>query len=342
MSRTRLILLRTLSFLALLSLLLLCPLVILWIRSPSQADYFTWLGNHPNTFYYSLISGSGRLTFCHWVNPGSKLDPPTGSYSILASDYLSHTTNPNYPAHYDAQARFHFGPFAYTHNASDTVFTALTVPFWFAALLLLLPPTLRLIFHLRGPRPPPMPLKRLLPPLWLVSLLFAAAVLILWTRSFFLRDEFELPCLQNRCNIDSAHGILQTRLFLAWPVPEDFDWNRWPLQPDYEGAFVLRRDGWGIRPDVGPEIRGNFWTLRFPHPLLLLLTLPAIALYLRRLFFARRTRRRRATGLCPTCGYDLRTHLAGAAGAKCPECGSAITPNAPVPASQSRTPEQRA
>ena len=39
---------------------------------------------------------------------------------------------------------------------------------------------------------------------------------------------------------------------------------------------------------------------------------------------AHRRRYRVAHNLCLTCGYDLRGHQAGAAGGKCPECGTAI------------------
>jgi hypothetical protein len=43
--------------------------------------------------------------------------------------------------------------------------------------------------------------------------------------------------------------------------------------------------------------------------------------------FAEMTRRehRVSQGCCPACGYDLRAH---AKGERCPECGTAVTPDA--------------
>jgi len=67
-------------------------------------------------------------------------------------------------------------------------------------------------------------------------------------------------------------------------------------------------------------------SLTLPHWLLVGLLLVAPASWVIRHFRqARRQRYRVAHNLCLTCGYDLRTQKAGAAGGKCPECGTAVT-----------------
>jgi hypothetical protein len=67
----------------------------------------------------------------------------------------------------------------------------------------------------------------------------------------------------------------------------------------------------------GQQNRLRLIQVTFPHWLLILLTaiIPAV-----RLAVAMRARRRRSTGRCKTCGYDLR-----ATPERCPECGTAAT-----------------
>ena len=68
----------------------------------------------------------------------------------------------------------------------------------------------------------------------------------------------------------------------------------------------------------GPE--GSLWNLAVPYWFITAASLPAPALWLRRLSRGRRRQDRR---LCVACGYDLR-----ASRERCPECGTPI-PQAP-------------
>ena len=43
----------------------------------------------------------------------------------------------------------------------------------------------------------------------------------------------------------------------------------------------------------------------------------------------RRLRHRSGEPSCATCGYDIRTQAGGAAGSRCPECGTVIAPDQP-------------
>jgi hypothetical protein len=80
----------------------------------------------------------------------------------------------------------------------------------------------------------------------------------------------------------------------------------------FDWATERGRDYWDVE---GLSFRR--WTLRLPHalPAAVLLTPPALRMAAR----WRRGRRKRS-GLCPACGYDLR-----ATPGRCPECGTAAT-----------------
>jgi hypothetical protein len=87
-------------------------------------------------------------------------------------------------------------------------------------------------------------------------------------------------------------------------------------------AEVCRR--WHERLDV------PLWTARYSRIGLLALVLPA-ANFASRVAGGVRHGRRRATGLCPACGYDLR-----ASPNRCPECGAATDIHNPVKSRMSR------
>jgi hypothetical protein len=73
---------------------------------------------------------------------------------------------------------------------------------------------------------------------------------------------------------------------------------------------------------VGKVASSGHWCsereLRFPLWAVALVTAPLSGAILRRVYLHVRATRRRARGLCPSCGYDLR-----ASPERCPECGKA-------------------
>jgi hypothetical protein len=72
--------------------------------------------------------------------------------------------------------------------------------------------------------------------------------------------------------------------------------------------------GWPIAPGATPRyIRESRYRVSPPHYVVLFAVLPAWWLFTNP---ARRAARRRARGLCPICGYDLRGNPG-----RCPECG---------------------
>ncbi len=77
-------------------------------------------------------------------------------------------------------------------------------------------------------------------------------------------------------------------------------------------------DWWNV---TMPSPSGTtYWRVRMYYPLVLVLVLLPIIPWALQLLRDRRARRRKAAGLCPACGYDLR----GSAGGPCPECGTPI------------------
>ena len=92
-----------------------------------------------------------------------------------------------------------------------------------------------------------------------------------------------------------------------------------PSDPSLFG-FALKR---APRGPANPG-RSTRWArqgvLRVPLWSLVVLPLGPPAWSLRRRYVRRREQRRRARGLCPACGYDIR-----ATPGQCPECGAAAT-----------------
>lgn len=194
----------------------------------------------------------------------------------------------------------------------------------------------------------------------LLSLVLFIGVAVLWIKSVTsLADSFGYGWYDpgtstfHRREIGSFHGCIsfggndyfydRTKTLLEGkrlPPPETWDAG-WFWYDDMAPDFPP----WGPSPTPSLRLRLGFDWYRIPHKLaldtrttwglvlpdwflmLLLLILPAQWL---RGLPAHRRRLRLQRGLCPVCGYDLRAHLAGGAGDKCPECGTLISTRNPA------------
>lgn len=109
-------------------------------------------------------------------------------------------------------------------------------------------------------------------------------------------------------------------------VPAD-DGGRTPAYGDGY-ARADRDNAWaGVIPGQPGWLFMNGWEIRFPHTWAIIAMAALSSLILVPRFIAARRRRRRSRrGLCPQCGYDLRSSPD-----RCPECGNA-EPGASAPA----------
>jgi len=131
----------------------------------------------------------------------------------------------------------------------------------------------------------------------LLSLACCVIIVALWARSYFREDVIDL-------------GGGATDLNAGMSAPE-----RGRLLDLRNGLVVIRRYAWRNPGGQFHAIGGGMIVL--PYPLLVLLTavLPGF-----RMAAWYRRRRRRRSGHCPTCNYDLR-----ATPDRCPECGAVPT-----------------
>jgi hypothetical protein len=174
-----------------------------------------------------------------------------------------------------------------------------------------------------------------------LSLLLCLTTTFLWIRSHFVNDWFDYQYTQPHLRrwtgltVSSNSGSLYVSMS-RFQFQQDGDAEKYAHQhPDPEG-FSWRRN----KPSGSSLLRGPFWrrlgfhyvlefdrpdgngnTYSFPRAFVphwfvigLTMILPAILLVR-----SIRTRRRNRSGLCLTCGYDLRSSPA-----LCPECGTAV------------------
>jgi hypothetical protein len=230
----------------------------------------------------------------------------------------------------------------------------LAIPWWFLALSFAALPAVavRRYFRTRRSRTVPLAISRplgiLLNSAAALSLLLCLAAVILWVRSHLVSDEFQ--------RFDFVDGRLRERRILslngavAWGQDAYFTSFReglrvglWepkqyptggPTDRDTPAVFFLHEPTTSQKAGFilhhAPRDDAD-WNAPFMPNAVVGLPYWALALALAILPAARtrqavatlRARRRRAHGLCPTCGYDLR-----ATPTRCPECGRDVPDSA--------------
>jgi len=155
----------------------------------------------------------------------------------------------------------------------------------------------------------------------LISLLLALISIILWIRSRHTTDVLTLRPFPNKLSLFSQSGTLSLDRDRPWLEPSEL--KRGIKSPAYDHSFM----GFGIKETdddrtwqakssriipYRTHIKSIFIPLWFLCAFFLILPL---------LDFApiAKTYRRRKLGLCPHCGYDLRSSPA-----QCPECGASV------------------
>jgi len=182
----------------------------------------------------------------------------------------------------------------------------------------------------------------------ILSFLLCLLVAIVWIRSYFVSDYFltyettDLDDSAARTGLSIATGsggFGLTKIF--WTVPESpFPLNPvWSSQrstddPHYPATTRGNSPTLGFHLDrfVGSHGPRNYSTTVIILPfwfLFLIFLLPALPwlIHLRRRF------RRRKTGHCPICGYDLR-----ASPHRCPECGHSLNESTSIGCAGSKAP----
>ncbi|MEA2736410.1 MAG: hypothetical protein QOE14_2861 [Humisphaera sp.] len=135
-----------------------------------------------------------------------------------------------------------------------------------------------------------------------VSLLLCGAAVVLWVRSHFVRDDL----MYRSVNLWSVRG--QCRLGFAAP-PTHFKWMT--------DANIAPRAMYNY-PDFSWETSNGRPQLCVPHWFVVLVFAASPAAWL---IGYVRSRHRRNSGRCSSCGYDLR-----ATPDRCPECGTVSNP----------------
>jgi hypothetical protein len=174
-----------------------------------------------------------------------------------------------------------------------------------------------------------------------LSLLLCVAVGVLWVRSY--RPVLDYIAWRGHTTLmaQSKGGRLWLQVWngadplptwrAAWRAGGDLGWvlrgttnppfqPKTPIEVGYTPPPFLRSNFFGFDwddSDFGMPRGGRVRMLAVPHwSLLACAALPSAA----RIIGWSRRRVRRRTGLCPTCGYDLR-----ASPDRCPECGTPVS-----------------
>ena len=170
--------------------------------------------------------------------------------------------------------------------------------------------------------------RRLLNLLTALSLLLCVAVVALWVRSYFVTEVAGWGRVGHGAGAGRlrVYGVGSGRgrvvLVVVDSAPSE-------LNPEYARGFYLREPPAEVerdRPHLSVWNRMGFFLLERPENGVILpmwlLAVAAMALPVCRATAWRRARKRRLTGHCPGCGYDLR-----ATPGRCPECGTAPPPS---------------
>ena len=159
------------------------------------------------------------------------------------------------------------------------------------------------------------------------SVTAAVVLATVWVRSYWVADDVFAAVPNQAVGLTAASGRVKARWYSATTedgaFPPRVEFNSYkltngsvPMSPGSWGLRTYRR--WGdfqywkheVPSQVGREATLPIWAL-----LTVLCVWPA--LWLRSAAAARRVARRRRSGLCIACGYDLRVN-----DIRCPECGS--------------------
>ena len=168
--------------------------------------------------------------------------------------------------------------------------------------------------------------RRLFAILSTLSLLLCVAVVVLWVRSYWAMDSLDYRSGRFGLYLDSTRGLICVlqRGFPYAPenLPDGWNFSSWSwdspssrssLDPREYGDSFWARIGFSYDGLSRNERLGDFRSMSVPYwSLAAALLPPPLAWLYKRLRHAKQCR----TGLCPSCGYDLR-----ATPERCPECG---------------------
>jgi len=171
--------------------------------------------------------------------------------------------------------------------------------------------------------------RRLLNLLTLLSLLLCVASCALWARSSWVGDAVAFGTY-DATRRRAVSWTAATELGSLWIGHSDSTESPNAARLPPHMANPPRRSGWVTHPpdkvpgpfpggftSTAPWVDRRRWQVRVSLPLATVISGIVPALWLAAHSW-RRHRRRRAVGLCPECGYDLR-----ASPDRCPECGHA-------------------